>query len=306
LSLIPIDVTDFAKPYARRMQYQCTVRDASRRDEPLVNGYWCWGAYHWQPEQAILSPLMLRPYSSQTPDFLSENDQWQRYLWTLREATGGKGIWLHDRGGDRPEILSAFLRIQPRWIVRLRKDRGLIGPDGQRRAAGEWADWALANRPPRGRAVTLPVRLPPDEVRQPPDPPRLHLVTPTYMPSDGDRWLLLSCGLIDRRRGPRQVRYDYAARWHSEDAARFLGQLWHVERFLTRRWLALERMLCCVVLAGGFRAALQRDTPRLAQQLQQEVLYWPKTEPIIPCYRLARGLQTVAVRSGHAFMAQNA
>jgi hypothetical protein len=304
-SLIPIDATDLAKPYAHHLEYQGVVRDASRRDKPLVSGYWCWGAYHWQPEHAVLAPLMLRPYSTRMPGFLSENDQWRRYLWTLREATGGKGIWLHDRGGDRPDILSAFLRIQPRWIIRLRRDRGLIGPDGQRRPAGEWADWALAHRAPRGRAVTVPVRLPPEDVNQPSDPPSLHLVTPTYTSAQGGRWLLLTCGLIDQRRGPRQVRHHYAARWRSEDARRFLGQIWHVERFLTRSWLALERMLWCVVLAGGFLATLRRQTPRVAEQLEQEVLYWPK-DPIVPCYRLARGLQVVATRCGHTAMRQNA
>ena len=45
--LIPMDATELAKPYATQMQYQCTVRDASRVGDPLVSGYWCWGAYRW-------------------------------------------------------------------------------------------------------------------------------------------------------------------------------------------------------------------------------------------------------------------
>ena len=91
-SLIPIGGTELAKPYARKMEYQNIVRDASRPG---------------------LCPLMLRPYSTQQPHFLSENDQWQRDLWTLRQATDGKGIWLMDRGGDRPEVL----KILPRGDV---------------------------------------------------------------------------------------------------------------------------------------------------------------------------------------------
>ena len=46
----------------------------------------------------------------------------------------------------------------------------------------------------------------------------------------------------------------YALRWRAEDGKRLLGQIWHLERFWTRSFLALERMLGCVVLAGGFRA----------------------------------------------------
>jgi hypothetical protein len=178
--LIPIDGTELAKPYARRMQYLCTVRDASRVGDPLVNGYWCWGAYHWSVEHRTLNPLMLRPYSTTQPEFLSENDVICRWLWTLRQATAGRGIWLIDRGADRPEILSALLRVQRRWIVRLRQDRALIGTDGRTLSAGQWAEWALANCNVRGNAVTLPVSLPPDQVPQYGTPPNLHLVVPIH------------------------------------------------------------------------------------------------------------------------------
>src|SRR4051794_10200228 len=41
--LLPLDGTELAKPYARRMQYRCVVKDASRVGDPLVTGYWCWG-----------------------------------------------------------------------------------------------------------------------------------------------------------------------------------------------------------------------------------------------------------------------
>lgn len=303
--LIAIDGTELAKPYARKMQYLCTIRDASRPGDPLVNGYWCWGAYHWSESARSLTPLMLRPYSPKQPFFRSENDLWCRWFRTLRQATGGKGIWLQDRGGDRPEILSAWLRTQPRWVIRLREDRRLIGPDGSVRSAGAWADWALRQRPPRGRAVTLPVRLVAKNIPQYGADPRLWLVVPTYTFAGGDRWVLLTRGLIQQRASPRQVRHDYALRWRSEDAKRFLGQLWHVEQFLVRSFLALERMLGCVVAAAGFLATLQREEPALCRQLQSQLLYWDTTFKI-PGYRLARGLRTAAARYGPAAMPCNA
>jgi len=296
-TLIPIDGTELAKPYARRMEYQGTVRDASRPGDPHVPGYWCWGAYRFDASDDVLTPLWLQPYSTRQPGFRSENDVFIEACRRLRSATGGRGIWLSDRGGDRPSILSAWLRMQPRWIIRLRGDRGLIGPDGTRQPAQAWAEWALQHRPERGRAVTLPVRLPPDEIAQAPQASPLWLVAPTYTFADGQRWLLLTCGLIDQHVGPRQVRYDYALRWRAEDAKRFLGQVWHVEKFLTRSFVALERMLLCVVLAAGFVAMLQRDYPTLRQQLESEGLRW-NVSYRLPIYRLATGLKLLAVQVG--------
>jgi hypothetical protein len=306
--LIPLDATELAKPYARRMQHQCVVRDASRLGDPLVAGYWCWGAYHWSLRHRTLNPLMLRPYSPRQPGYLSENDLILRWMWTLREATAGRGVWLIDRGADRPEILSGLLRVQKRWIVRLREDRALIGPDGTRRSTGQWADWALTHQTPRGNAVTLSVSLPADQVPQHGRSPGLHLVVPVYSfirNGKPDRWTLLTCGLIGQHIGPRQVRYDYALRWRAEDAKRFLGQIWHVERFLTRSFLALERMLWCVVLAGGFLARLQRREHRMSRQLETEVLYWD-TPYKIPGYRMARGLQAIAGQVGCLAVPNNA
>jgi hypothetical protein len=303
--LIPIDATELAKPYARHMQYQCVVRDASRVGDPLVSGYWCLGAWHWQEEVWSLAPLMLRPYSPNQPGYLSENDLLSRWFWTLRQAMSGRGIWLMDRGGDRPEIFAELLRVQPRWIVRLREDRALIGPDGTQRPAGVWADWALQHRNRRGHAVTLPVRLPLQDVRPYATVPSLWLEVPTYRFGDNQRWVLLTCGLIDRHTGPRQVRHHYALRWRAEDGKRWLGQIWHVEQFLTRSFLALERMLCCVCLAGGFITMLQRHEPQLSQTLEQEVLYWNKSWKI-PAYRITRGLQALATRRACATMLNNA
>lgn len=309
--LIPIDETELAKPYARRMQHLCVVRDASRVGDPLVNGYWCFGAHHWSPAYDTLTPLMLRPYSPNRPGYLSENDLITRWFWTLRQATGGRGVWLIDRGADRPEILSALLRVQRRWIVRLREDRRLLGPDGSIRSAGAWADWALANRPHRGNAVTLKVSLPADNVRQYANPPILWLIVPTYTfvrNGKPDRWVLLSAGLIDDHAGPRQVRYHYALRWRAEDAKRFLGQSWHLEKFLTRSFVALERMLWCVCLAGGFLATLQQEEPDWSRRLTRCVTYWEldPNAPKIPSYRLARGLCIAATQAGRGVVAGNA
>jgi len=251
---------------------------------------------------------MLRPYSTHQPHFRSENEVWTQFFWMLRQATGGRGIWLSDRGGERPEVLSAWRRTQPRRIIRLRRDRPLLGPDGSLRPAGLWADQALATRPERGRVATLPVRLPPALVGQNGSPERLWLVVPTYtFGDDEERWLRLTRGLLDQHVGPRQVRHDYALRWRPEDAKRLLGQLWHVERFLVRSFLAIERMLWCVVAAAGFVALATGGRGRLDRASAKGGAL-PRAEPTSASPRLpaAPGLTTLAAQHGYATVANNA
>jgi hypothetical protein len=316
LDVVAIDATELAKPYAREMEYQCTVLDSSIKikagmqgqgRQPLVPGYWVLGAYHWQEKPRILSPLLLMPYSQETPEFLSENDCWQKGFFALRQATGGRGVWVIDRGGDRPEIFKSLLMLQPRWIVRLKENRPLIGPDGSERSALAWANEAILTRPKRGRVVTLPVRLPEDAVGPARSREKLHLVVTTYcFGKNSERLVLLTRELIGRKVGPKQVRRMYARRWRAEDAKRFFGQIWHVERFLTRSYVALHRMLACVVGAGGFLAALQREEPELVEEIGRQGVLYTKDDDQVPCYRLARGLLALALRRNPPGVLQNA
>jgi hypothetical protein len=138
--------------------------------------------------------------------------------------------------------------------------------------------------------------------------PKLWLEVPDYTfirNGKEERWILLTCGLIGHQVGPRQIRHDYGLRWRAEDGKRFLGQVGHVERFLVRSFVALERTLCCVSLAGGFLSFLQREEPQLSQDLQEELLHWEKPFKL-PVYRLAHGLQSLTTRSGHTAMPVNA
>lgn len=296
--LIAIDGTDLAKPYARNMQWQCIVQDASRRDKPLVPGYWCFGAYAWKDPSQQLHSLLLRPWSQDSPDFISENALIDRWFWSLHQALGDKGIWLMDRGFDRPEILASLLRFRKRWIVRLRSDRPLIGPDGLRKPAHVLAKEALAAGTPRGHAVTVKVRLPTEQVRQAPHAPTLWLVIPTYATGEDEHRLLLTCGLIDQHAGRRQVRHHYALRWRAEDARRMFGQLWHIEKFLTRSFLSLERMLACVALASRFIVEMQQQLPDVCDEIAGQLLrLLVDDDPIIPAYRVVRGLPVLIARA---------
>ena len=59
-SLFIVDLTDLAKPYARKMEYLAFVRDGDK--DCLVPGYWCMEVYCLDKD-GIIWPVILWPYS---------------------------------------------------------------------------------------------------------------------------------------------------------------------------------------------------------------------------------------------------
>ncbi|MCX5634365.1 MAG: hypothetical protein NTW55_00790 [Planctomycetota bacterium] len=92
---IIIDLTDMAKPRARRMKYLALVRDA--REKKLVPGYWCVEVYAHLNKKRIL-PLSLDVFSIEDPAVGSQNLQIHRTVKAVNKVLDGKGIWIADRG----------------------------------------------------------------------------------------------------------------------------------------------------------------------------------------------------------------
>src|SRR5436190_2204789 len=65
-----VDLSDLAKPRARKLKYLSLVRDGSN-DGKLVNGYWCLEVYAYLGKSRI-TPLLLHPYSIEDPAVLGE------------------------------------------------------------------------------------------------------------------------------------------------------------------------------------------------------------------------------------------
>jgi hypothetical protein len=71
-SLFPVDLSDLAKPYARRLENIALVRDGDKGT--LVTGYWCIEAYALDKD-GILWPILLWPYSLRAEGVIYENQQ---------------------------------------------------------------------------------------------------------------------------------------------------------------------------------------------------------------------------------------
>ena len=70
-------------------------------------------------------PMHLRFWSPDAPGFTSENDELEAVFGVIIDATGGRGIFIYDRGGDNIEFYRYFLRKNVDFIVRL-KSRHVI------------------------------------------------------------------------------------------------------------------------------------------------------------------------------------
>ena len=106
-TLLVLDISDIAKPYAEKMQYLARVRDGSTGD--IVDGYWLCQVIGVENEAAAIVPLYSALYSQKAPDFQSENEQIKTAFSQVAAACEGRGVWVVDRGGDRGELYAPLL-----------------------------------------------------------------------------------------------------------------------------------------------------------------------------------------------------
>jgi len=126
-TLLVVDPTDLAKPYARKMEYLAEVRDGSKRE--ISTGYWCLTVVAASRATAQIVPLYQELYSQEAPEFESENRQILDAIERVAEATGERGLWVMDRAGDRRRILVPLLDDGRRFLIRFRGDRHLRLPE---------------------------------------------------------------------------------------------------------------------------------------------------------------------------------
>jgi len=238
--LIAVDLSDLAKPYARKMEYLDTVRDGSRKT--IGPGYWLYEAWHIDGSGQPL-PLQWFPYSTKAPQFISENQEWLNGLWDLMDALGGKGIFMIDRGGDRWTLMRELLKRPQGWIIRQTGDRDLVGPGKVNKRAIAWAGEALKRK-------NAPQAI---RVRLPRSPTPLWLVVAPPGPREKRPFMLLCRVPWNRQIACRALRA-YRRRWRAEDGIRALKQGLGVEKFLVRSMRRIDRLILIALLVMRFVA----------------------------------------------------
>lgn len=158
LSVVAVDLTEIAKPYGKKMEDLCLVRDGSSRrggvrrgrsaggsggresglegcagdsrksrsrrggsvkKADIVPGYWVLMAVATGLEQHVIVPLLSEVFSTETPLFKSVNDVIEKWLRYLAPFISERALWLFDRGFDGKYILNVLCDLRLRWVVRM-------------------------------------------------------------------------------------------------------------------------------------------------------------------------------------------
>jgi len=279
---IVIDMTDLAKPRARKMKYLALVRDGS--EGKLVTGYWCIEVYAHLKNKRVL-PLALDVYSIEDPAVGSENLQIERVVDAVNRDLEGKGIWIADRGFDRLELYEMWFSRNCHFIVRQRGDRAIITPKGVRLILKDYVERLAQHNARNGRDSSIVF----GKVYLPNHDKPLYVVA-SWLPGQDEPLMLLTNLLVETLDQARSILWFYGKRWVCEEAGQFLKSRVGLERFRVRRYVAIQRLAILAMLAMGFLTWILLRSRDLTKRLFSLTSRFRKTVRF-QYYRLLDGIQ---------------
>jgi len=275
---ILIDITDIAKPRARRMKYLAMVRDGS--EDRLVAGYWCVEVYAYLKGKRVV-PLAMDVFSIEDPAVGSQNLQIDRTVKAVNEAISGKGVWVADRGFDGLNSYETWFLQKCNFVVRQRGDRCVITTNNVCIPQRELVERIRQNSP-QCNIVWARVHLPNNN--------RLLYLVASWQQGNDEPFILLTTLVVDNIQQAKQVLWYYSRRWTCEEAGRFLKNRVGLERFRIRRYEAMQRLAILAMFAMGFLTWVLLKGRQITSWLLSLTSRFRKQVPFI-YYRLLDGLQ---------------
>ena len=251
------DLSDLAKPHARRMQGLDWVKDGSDPDGRIVRGYWLNQVYV-ELEPYRFAPVVFELFSLRSGETLSQTNVLLRGMDEAFAVTGPRGVFVFDRGADAGELFEDLLRKRRDFVVRMQvgtNARTLLLGDGRRELLSSVV-----------RSLPLPEMLYDDavmrkigwmgwtRVRLPEHPDRPLTLVVAHMQGHDDPLVLLTSLPVLHDRVARHVVAVYLRRWNAdEDSIRFVKQTFRLEKYLLAK---IRRMRTWVFLVGVATALL--------------------------------------------------
>jgi len=120
---IILDLSEIAKPFAKKMDYLATVRDGSSGE--LVNGYWLVELYASLSRKNPV-PVLLEPFSHEEPNNPGQNPVVLAAVHKIFELTNKRGVLVVDRGFDGWVMFEDWLDNKYCFVARLVGNRHLL------------------------------------------------------------------------------------------------------------------------------------------------------------------------------------
>jgi len=265
-TFILVDPTDIRKLYARKMEYLDRIRDGSTGD--LGNGYWGCLAVAVEGGSRRITPLSMRLWSCQSPEFTSENDEILGVVGEISRWAKKRGVYVIDRGGDRGEIFKSLIGNDLNFVVRLVGNRNLLCKGKERLAQSLASSCRMRYIETVERETregikryelsfgVLNVALP----RHPGTPLRLVVVRGF---GEEPMMLLTTLALTDSRKSLWQVVEGYLTRWRVEDTLRYIKQCYHLEDLRVLTYRRLKNMVAILLAAVYFASTWLGSRQRL-------------------------------------------
>lgn len=278
-----LDLTDMAKPRAKRMAYLNLVRDGS--DNTLVMGYWCIEVYAYLRKKRLM-PLAMEVYGIDDPAVGSENLQIERVVTAVHKDLQGKGIWVADRGLDRLEAYEMWFSLHAHFVVRQRADRLMVTSQGTRMVLRDVVEHLYQH----GAWELTGCRVVFGRVSLPGHPAKPLYVVASWRAGQDEPLIVLTNLVVETLDQARQVLRYYQQRWACEEAARFLKQRVGLEGFRVRCYEAIRRLALLAMFAMGFLTWILLRSRDLTRRLLSWTSRFRRTRPFL-YYRLLDGLQ---------------
>ena len=273
-TLILVDPSDIRKEFGFKMENVTMVRDASRSSKEgkdvLVHGYHGCMAVACQSGRRKTIPLALKLWSSLAAGYKGENDEVLNLIMLIMIATGGNGILVYDRGGDRPAFYKAF--IENGWDFIIRMTGRIVESWNGRRDIRWLAQQCVMHHKQvikfdsHGRECNVRISFGMVPVRLPMHPDKqLYMVV---VKGFGQEPMMLLTSLPVNQSFASQWRIveGYLTRWRIEETIRFVKQSYGLENLRVLGYRSICNMASMVLAAAYFA------TTWLGRQVKRDVL----------------------------------
>lgn len=293
---IILDLSDIAKPLAKKMDYLATVRDGSTGQ--LVNGYWLVELYASIGRKNPV-PVLLEPFSHNEPESPGQNPVVMEAVRKTFKFTGNRGVLLTDRGFDSSIMFNDWLDNKYRFVSRLVGNRHLVQiyKDCQQLIPVRADQLAEQIRTPHrfyktvkrnGKVVFRSAQIGWVKVRLPGRDEDLTMVV-SRIPGVDKPMMLLTNLPVENSSDAKHILRLYVRRWECEEAIRFLKSQVNIEKIRTFRWTAIQRLVLLAVLVMIYLGWIVQAHPNIAERL----IYLSQPLPDKPdflSYRVLAGL----------------